>query len=180
MPVGRSTARGPLPLWPWWLASVPVGRRTAAHCGVTQLPRPQQETFARVSTMSVPYELGVAAQHHGRVQHATWQYRPLGFHKKVDTQMSALELENTCVVLVVRMIHDKASLSWRVRTMQLLGWQNTWEQAPGVPATLSPRQRRTLRHRGLKKLALTSMRTECEKCRKMLQKTIPDVIRAAC
>ena len=50
---------------------------------------------------------------------------------------------------VVRMIDDTASLSWRVRTMHLIGWQNTWEQAPGVPATLSPRQRRTLRHRGL-------------------------------
>ena len=22
--------------------------------------------------------------------------------------------------------------------VQLIGWQNTWEQAPGVPATLSP------------------------------------------
>ena len=42
------------------------------------------------------------------------------------------------VVLVVRMIHDTASLSWRVRTMHLIGWQNTWEQAPGVPATPSP------------------------------------------
>ena len=35
-------------------------------------------------------------------------------------------------------LNDKASLSWRVRTMHLSGWQNTWEQAPGVPATPSP------------------------------------------
>ena len=42
------------------------------------------------------------------------------------------------VECVVRMIHDTASLSWRVRTMHLIGWQNTWEQAPGVPATPSP------------------------------------------
>ena len=52
VPVGSRASRGPLPLWPRWLASVPVWRRTAAHCGVTQLPRPQQETFARVSTTS--------------------------------------------------------------------------------------------------------------------------------
>ena len=31
---GRGAPRGPLPLWHWWLASGPVGRRTAAHCGV--------------------------------------------------------------------------------------------------------------------------------------------------
>ena len=41
-------------------------------------------------------------------------------------------------VCVVRMINDTASLSWHVRTMHLIGWQNTWEQAPGVPATPSP------------------------------------------
>ena len=43
-----------------------------------------------------------------------------------------------CVVCVVQMINDTASLSWHVRAMHLIGWQNTWEQAPGVPATLSP------------------------------------------
>ena len=43
-----------------------------------------------------------------------------------------------CVWCVVRIIHDTASLSRRVRTMHLIGWQNTWEQAPGVPATPSP------------------------------------------
>ena len=42
------------------------------------------------------------------------------------------------VVVVVRMINDTASLSWRLRAMHLIGWQNTWEQAPGVPATPSP------------------------------------------
>ena len=42
------------------------------------------------------------------------------------------------VVLVVQMINDTASLSWHVRAMHLIGWQNTWEQAPGVPATPSP------------------------------------------
>ena len=34
---------------------------------------------------------------------------------------------------VVRMIHDTASLSWRVRTMHLTGWQNTWEQGSRCP-----------------------------------------------
>ena len=43
-----------------------------------------------------------------------------------------------CVVCVVQMINDTASLSWHVRAMHLIGWQNTWEQAPGVPATPSP------------------------------------------
>ena len=43
------------------------------------------------------------------------------------------------VVLVVRMIIDTASLSWRVRTMHLIQVAETWEQAPGVPATRSPR-----------------------------------------
>ena len=41
-----------------------------------------------------------------------------------------------CVVCVARMIHNTASLSWRVPTMHLIGWQNTWEQAPGVPPPL--------------------------------------------
>ena len=39
---------------------------------------------------------------------------------------------------VVQMIHRTACLSRRVLTMHLIGWQNTWEQAPGVPATPSP------------------------------------------
>ena len=43
-----------------------------------------------------------------------------------------------CVVLVVQMINDTASLSWHVRAMHLIGWQNTWEQTPGVPTTPSP------------------------------------------
>ena len=71
------------------------------------------------------------------------------------------------------MIHDMASLSWHVRT----GWQNTWEQAPGVPATPSPRQRRTLRHRGLKNGHSRPCGRQCEKCRKMRQNPPSDVIR---
>ena len=42
------------------------------------------------------------------------------------------------VVLVVQRIHNTACLSRRVPTMHLITWQNTWEQAPGVPATSSP------------------------------------------
>ena len=37
------------------------------------------------------------------------------------------------MVLVVQMIHRTACLSRRVLTMHRIGWQNTWEQAPGVP-----------------------------------------------
>ena len=43
-----------------------------------------------------------------------------------------------CVWCVVQMIQSTACLSRRVPTMHLIGWQNTWEQAPGVPATPSP------------------------------------------
>ena len=79
-----------------------------------------------------------------------------GRHLKAQKKIANTKWSNlheplvVLVVLVVQMIYNTASLSWRVRTMHLIGWQNTWEQAPGVPATLSPRQRRTLRHRGLK------------------------------
>ena len=34
VPVGLGAPRGLPPLWLWCLASVPVGRRSAAHCGV--------------------------------------------------------------------------------------------------------------------------------------------------
>ena len=40
--------------------------------------------------------------------------------------------------VVVRMI-DGNGVSDQARSyVQLIGWQNTWEQAPGVPATPSP------------------------------------------
>ena len=45
-----------------------------------------------------------------------------------------------CVVRVVQMINDTASLSWHVRAMHLIGWQNTWEQAPGRPRHPFPAQ----------------------------------------
>ena len=46
-----------------WLLST-KGAVTAAHCGVTQLPRPQQETFARVSTTSEVSAASVAMRLH--------------------------------------------------------------------------------------------------------------------
>ena len=43
-----------------------------------------------------------------------------------------------CVVSVVQMINGNG-VSVQARSyMQLIGWQNTWKQAPGVPATPSP------------------------------------------
>ena len=39
--VGLRAYRTPHPPWPWCLSSVPVGRRTAAQCGASQLPAPQ-------------------------------------------------------------------------------------------------------------------------------------------
>ena len=42
------------------------------------------------------------------------------------------------VAWVVQMTNNTACQSRRVREMHLIGWQNTWEQAPGVPATPSP------------------------------------------
>ena len=71
---------------------------------------------------------------------ATWQCRPLGFHKKVDTQRSALGQETPGgvggVVGVGGTSHSEHGVSVQARVyVQLIGWQNTWEQAPGVPAT---------------------------------------------
>ena len=41
-------------------------------------------------------------------------------------------------VVVVQMI-ERNGVSVQDRSyVQLIGWQNTWEQAPGVPATPSP------------------------------------------
>ena len=42
------------------------------------------------------------------------------------------------VVVVVRIIKPQGSLSCQAPEMHLIGWQNTWEQALGVPATPSP------------------------------------------
>ena len=42
------------------------------------------------------------------------------------------------VVVVVRMIEEHAVSVQGRAYVQLIGWQNTWEQAPGVPATPSP------------------------------------------
>ena len=63
-----------------------------------------------------------------------------GQRVKLSNRFEALQDEENegGVDSVVRMIHDMASLSWRVRTMHLIGKQNTWEQAPGVAATPSP------------------------------------------
>ena len=72
------------------------------------------------------------------------------------------------------------SLHTRRRRMHLIGWQNTWEQAPGVPATPSPRQRRTLRHRGLKNGHSRPCGRSAKNAAKCGEKPISDVIRAAC
>ena len=43
------------------------------------------------------------------------------------------------VVVVVVLVINGDGVSVQARSyMQLIGWQNTWEQAPGVPATPSP------------------------------------------
>ena len=49
VPVGLGAPRGLPPLWLWCLASVPVGRRSAAHCGVPQLPEPWRRWTARAA-----------------------------------------------------------------------------------------------------------------------------------
>ena len=43
-----------------------------------------------------------------------------------------------CVVCVVQMMKNAPCLARVAPEMHLIGWQNTWEQAPGVPATPSP------------------------------------------
>ena len=51
--------------------------------------------------------------------------------------------EEACVVVVMVVVvvrtlcYTRESVLPRAR-MHLIGWQNTWEQAPGVPATPSP------------------------------------------
>ena len=52
VPVGRSTSRSLPPLWPWWLSSGSVERRSTARCGASQQPGPQRSTAARVATTS--------------------------------------------------------------------------------------------------------------------------------
>ena len=52
VPVGRSTSPSLPPLWPWWLSSGSVERRSAARCGASQQPGPQRSTAARVATTS--------------------------------------------------------------------------------------------------------------------------------
>ena len=43
------------------------------------------------------------------------------------------------VVVVVRAsCSEHVSVDMNAQRMHLIGWQNTWEQAPGVPATPSP------------------------------------------
>ena len=42
------------------------------------------------------------------------------------------------LVCMVLMIKTQGSLSCQAPEMHLIGWQNTWEQAPGVPTTPSP------------------------------------------
>ena len=51
------------------------------------------------------------------------------------------------VVLVVQMMKNAPCLARVAPKMHLIGWQNTWEQAPGFPATWQS----------------TSKWTECEK-----------------
>ena len=53
------------------------------------------------------------------------------------------------------------------------GGRTPGSRTPGVPATPSPRQLTAANHEGLKKWALTSNQTECEKCRKIRHKCHP-------
>ena len=42
------------------------------------------------------------------------------------------------MVVVVLTVKNAPCLARVAPKMHLIGWQNTWEQAPGVPATPSP------------------------------------------
>ena len=47
--------------------------------------------------------------------------------------------KNGVVVVVVVQMTQGNGVSVQARSyVQLIGWQNTWEQAPGVPTTPSP------------------------------------------
>ena len=49
-----------------------------------------------------------------------------------------LNLEVVVVVVVRASCSEHVSVDMNAQRMHLIGWQNTWEQAPGVPATPSP------------------------------------------
>ena len=134
VPVGRSTSRSLPPHWPWWLSSGSVERRSAARCGASQQPGPQRSTAARVATTSAVVAASDAEQ---LPRAARWpSSQKVTRHQKMKVTQGATWL--VVLVVVVQMIHSTACLSRRVPAMHLIGWQNTWEQAPGVPATPSP------------------------------------------
>ena len=96
---------------------------------------PGARSAARVSTTIAAGALAAAWRLPSRVRHAA-TCRPLGFSEKVTQERQTL-VENGLVV-VVRMIEGNGVSVQARSKMHLTGWQNTWEQAPGVPATPSP------------------------------------------
>ena len=50
VPVGRRAELAPPPPWLWRRSSVPLGRRSAARCGASQLPEPCGRSAVRVAT----------------------------------------------------------------------------------------------------------------------------------
>ena len=127
-------------------SSVPVGLRAqlpTLHPGCDARPRQAQmrRSAARVGATSAAVAAASASQsqrNHGRVQHKS---HPLGFetarlHKEGNARLS----QTPCGVCGVCGSDDEErAVSGQGRAyVHLIGWQNTWEQAPGVPATPSP------------------------------------------
>ena len=68
-------------------------------------------------------------------------------------------------------------LSISLHACTKLGWQNTWESDSRRPRHPEPSTTKNYSSSRAEKWALTSMRTECEKCSKMRQNLPSDVIR---
>ena len=120
-----------------WEGSV---RRARAHCCLHWNCRDES-----LDAAALAFLMGVSLEHQKEKEQEAEETEELQ-HRRHSGKLSPIGL---CIakllsrwggneVRVVQIINDTASLSWHVRTMHLIGWQNTWEQAPGVPATPSP------------------------------------------
>ena len=144
VPVGRRAKLAPPPPWLWRRSSVPVGRRSAARCGASQLPEPCGRSAVRVANAAAAL-VNAARLPLRRVARQTHPFACDTLKEKEFTNLSEP------LVVVVRTRYNRRRVC-PGRCMRAPNWSGRapGSLTPGVPATPSPQQRRTLRHRGLK------------------------------